>query len=153
MTKHLLSLMILLSRALAFAHGGMIGGGEVKFKALMTCDSKSIDPTYPGSPHLWIVKEVDWDGNYLPQATLRVVTLDDAFSPVRYYVTHERELTYLTGGQVRLDLWRYDEGSNENHKIGLFAWDGAANKGSLTPIQDDVEELQVYNCAFSGVPR
>ena len=54
----------------------MIGGGDVDFKSLMECDAVGIEPSHPGSPCVRVLKEVDYKGNFVKDATLRIVTLD-----------------------------------------------------------------------------
>lgn len=135
----------------AFATGGMIGGGDVNFKSLMVCDSKSTDPTFEASPYVWVVKEVDYNGNFISDATLRIVTLDKDLKPVRYYVTHSKELLANPDSKWKFELFRYDIGSSGNYKIGSFIWDELNNSGLITSVQNrnEVEEVQLSNCIFT----
>jgi len=148
MIKILFATLALFSGALAFARGGMIGGGDVDFKPLMTCDAQGIDPTFPGSSYLQVVKEVDYNGQFLPDATLRIVSLNDKLDPVSFYVSHESELLLSPDNSLSLVLWQYDVGSPDNKKIGAFTWDESSNTGSLSSTEqtNEVEELQLSNC-------
>lgn len=129
--------------------GGMIGGGEVRFKSLVTCDANSMDPTHESSPYAWVVKEVDYDGEFIKDATLRVVTLDRNLHPVRFYVTDATGLLQGPDMKWLLNIWRYEVGSQGNKNIGRLEWDDAANGGSLMSISgNEVEELQLSNCIF-----
>ena len=149
MKKVFLIISALLVANVTFASGGMIGGGDVDFKSLMVCDSNGIDPTHSGSHYVWVVKEVDYNGHFIADATLRVVTLDSALKPTRYYVTHSMDLLQNPGSsKLNLELWRYDLGSSGNKKIGSFTWDEKLNAGAITSVNDnsDVEELELSNC-------
>lgn len=125
--------------------GGMIGGGEVTFKTLMMCDAYGIDPTHEASPYVSVVKEVDYDGNFIKDATLRVVTLNNNLQPVLYYVAGETDLVQDPDLKWSLNILMYENGI----KIGQFVWDDNANEGSLKSlIGNEVEELQLSNCIF-----
>ncbi len=148
MRKCILALMGFLMGSSAMA-GGMIGGGEVTYKSLITCDAKSIDPTHESSPFVWVVKEVDYDGNFISDATLRVVTLDKNLEPVRFYVTDTTDLFQDPDLKWPVNIWRYEMGSSGNKKIGQFVWDESANSGSLkSSLDNEVEELQLSDCIF-----
>ncbi len=145
----ILSGIILTLAVSSFAHarGGMIGGGDVDFKPLMICDAAGIDPTHDSSRFVWVTKEVDYNGQFLPNTTLRVVTLDRRMNPVRYYVTHSEGFN-SNQNFLSLNIWQYDIGSNGNRRIGSFVWSKQKNIGYLKPIlSSDVEELQLTNCA------
>jgi len=148
MKKCSLSLFAIFVGFSAFA-GGMIGGGEVTFKSLMTCDANSIDPTHESSPYAWVVKEVDYLGEFIQDATLRVVTLDSNLNPISYYVTDATDLIQGADLKWLLNIWRYEVGSQENKKIGKFEWDETSNGGSLKSLSgNEVEELLLSNCIF-----
>jgi hypothetical protein len=146
--KLLFSILALCSGTLAFAGGGMIGGGEVEYKPLLVCDAVGIDPTFPSSKYVWVAKEVDFDGRFIPDSTLRVITFNAALEPVRYYVSHEVELLESPDRSRSLSLWRYDIGSQGNQEIGGFNWDETSQTGSLSASgwNSEVEELQLSNC-------
>ncbi|OFZ31122.1 MAG: hypothetical protein A2622_00525 [Bdellovibrionales bacterium RIFCSPHIGHO2_01_FULL_40_29] len=144
MKKHILVLVGFLMGSSAFASGGMIGGGEVTLKSLMTCSAQGIDPTHESSSFVVIAKEVDYEGNFVPDATLRVVTMDRNHKPMRFYVTHTAELA------SHLSIWRYAMGSQGNKKIGQFVWNETTNSGSLTSsFGYEVEELEIFDCILN----
>lgn len=147
----LVTLLALFSASLVFASGGMIGGGEVNFKSLVACDAQGIDPTHAASPYVWVVKEVNYDGTYLADAPLRVVTVNKNHEPIQFYVAHAKDLIKDSKGQFNLALWRYDLGSSGNYKTGLFVWDEKSNSGELSSVGDknEVEELQLSNCILT----
>ncbi len=127
--------------------GGMIGGGEVSFKALMICDAASMDPTFPTPPYVWVVKEADYNGKFISDSTLRVVTVDKKHNAVRYYGTHQTELFESPMG-FDLSIWRYDLLSDDNAQIGSFAWNAQSAKGNFVvrESQTEVEESVLTNC-------
>lgn len=148
MKTHIIVLIGFLTGSSAMA-GGMIGGGEVRCKSLITCDAKGIDPAQVSSPFVWVVKEVDYHGNFIPDATLRVVTLDKNLGPIRFYVTDTTELVQGPDLKWPLNIWRYEIGSQENENIGQFVWDEPTNGGLLkSSSSNEVEELQLSNCIF-----
>ncbi len=128
--------------------GGMIGGGEVTFKSLVICDASSIDPTHESSPYVWVVKEVDYNGNFIHDATLRVVTVDENLAPVQFYVTHAKDIVQDPSLNWLLSIWNYDIGSAGNQQIGEFEWNSVSNSGSLKSFDSYVEELLLSNCIF-----
>ncbi len=147
--KTKLVLIILLAQSLVMAKpGGMIGGGEVEFKSIMTCDAKSIDPTFAGSPYVSVAREVHYDGSFIKDANLRILTLDKNRKPVRYYVTHVRDFTYSPSHEISISIWQYDVGTPHNRKIGEFLWNSNSNNGRLVSSSQGnlVEELFLTNC-------
>ena len=151
MRRIILASLILFAGSESYGKGGMIGGGDVQFKSVMTCSAQSIDPTFPGSPKLSVAKEVDADGIFIPGATLRVVTLDAQQEPVNYYVTHDAEIVLAPDSGVELTIWQYDIGTTENKIIGKFTWNAASGTGALSPAAgaNDVEELIVSGCVVA----
>lgn len=149
MNKLFVLFLTFFSGALAFAGGGIIGGGDTNYKALLTCESSGIDPTYPSSPYVWIVKEIDFDGQFIPSSTLRIVTLDDKLNPNQFYVTHDTDLLFSQDNTLSLTMWRYDGGSEGNSEIGSFKWDATSGSGMTFSASAEVEELQLANCTLA----
>jgi hypothetical protein len=142
---------ILFCGSLAYAAGGMIGGGEVSYKALMTCDAGAIDSKHQRhATQVWVVREVGNDGNDIPDAHLRVVTFDKNSQPIRYFVTHDTTLALSPGGQVRLDIWRYALGSDGNRRLGYFTWNDQSKAGLFTIHEEQGTDVhQLTNCKFN----
>lgn len=132
--------------------GGMIGGGEVNFRTLLECDAESLDPTFPSAPYVWVVKDVDYYGQFIPDATLRVVTLDYSFNPVSYHISHLTDLVVSPGNILELQLWRFDVGSSGNYLVGAFYWNSEYQQGVLSTNYDGVlEELLLSNCTLDHI--
>jgi len=70
MKKHILVLMGFLAGSYVWA-GGMIGGGDVDLKSLMTCSAQGIDPTHKSASFVEVAKEVDFYGEFIPNSTFR----------------------------------------------------------------------------------
>jgi hypothetical protein len=135
----------------AAATGGMIGGGEVTYRALMTCSTEGIDPTFPASPSLIVAKETHYDGREIEDAPLRIVTLDENSHPNRFYVTEQTELLESPDGDVVIPLWRYPWGSDGNAQIGEFVWSSSQRSGALRSFEgNEVEELVIRDCVYSS---
>ena len=123
----------------AFASGGMIGGGDVNFRAILECEATGLDSTFSGPSYVWLTEEVDENGMRVANTNLRIVTLNSARRPISYYVTHQPNVRSLD--LVNISVWRYEMGSSGNERLGVFQWNNAQGKGVFT-----VEELQISNC-------
>ncbi len=133
---------------MAFASGGMIGGGDVVYRSRLECDGVAFDPTHSEVSKVWVVQESDADGNYIPDTTLRLVTLDAALNPIRFFVTHDLELFESPDGALDLTLWNYDLGSDGLERLGSFSWDERSQQGAITPVSsgDEIEAVTLSGC-------
>lgn len=133
----------------SWSSGGMIGGGEVSFRPLMSCSTESIDPTHPGSTTLIVAKEIHYDGRDIEDAPLRIVTMDRDRNPSRFYVTEQTALTRTPDGEISIPIWRYPAGSDGNAVVGEFVWSDSLGEGALKSLSyGEVEELVVLNCVL-----
>lgn len=140
----LIGIMIFTSIKL-FASGGVIGGGVINYKSLLSCSTESMDPTYPGPDGVEIAREVDWNGNFVPGSTLRVITMSQT-NPTRFYVTQSQELQPNSDRSIHLVIWQYSEGSNPNQIIGEFDWNAGSQQGRLHIDTIENLELVLRNC-------
>lgn len=137
----LLTLASLQSRA----SGGMIGGGEVNFKSVLSCDAQSIDPTFPEFTKVTVVKEVDHNNNFIENATLRVMTSDGADTPRHFFVTHATHLR-ASEGLIHLPIW-HDQGSGSSTMIGALQLNTQTRFGELRITEGDLRiETTLTNC-------
>ncbi len=137
--KTIVLVLALFWNASIFARGGMIGGGDVSFRAILECDASGIDPTFNEATYVWLAEEVNEDGERVENSNLRIVTMDKSRQPIHYYVTHESRL--YSHQQINIPIWRYDVGSAGNTQIGFFQWNRAQGTGVFS-----VEELRITNC-------
>jgi hypothetical protein len=132
---------LLVSSLQSHAIGGMIGGGDVQFKSVLTCATQGIDLTFPGETEVKIVKEVTYDGSFIPEAAFRVVTASPGST--HFYVTQDKELNQSADGVVYLTIINI-----EGTAIGHFLWNSKTQAGELL-INSDVEnkvELSLSSC-------
>ena len=122
----------------AFANGGMIGGGEVKYKSLMVCKITGIDPTHESSSQIKITKEVGYDGTFNNDATSRIIIFNENNEAERYFVTNELVLTPKSSINISI--------VKGSHIIGGLQWDSRSNSGSLW--SNNNVELQLDNCIY-----
>src|SRR3989344_4120120 len=147
MKKNILVLIGFLAGSCAWAVGGMIGGGDVDLKSIMTCSAQGMDPIHEGTSFVEVAKEVDYYGEVIPDSTLRVVTLNKNHKPISYYVTHVTELLQDSNLKWSFNLWQYDIGSQGHKKIGLFVWDESVQRGHLSVLsQNSTKDIMLYNC-------
>lgn len=130
----------------SFATGGVIGGGEVNFKSLLNCEARGIDPTFPAPTEVQVVKEVKYDGSFITDAPLRILTLGEPGVSRRFFVSLETQLTAASDGvTIQLPLFRYASGS-ENANIGHFLWNTKTQKGELKIYERPGLEVVLANC-------
>lgn len=133
------------------AIGGMIGGGDVRYRPLLKCESAGIDPTHESAPFVWVAQEINYDGSINFESPLRVITLDQNLDYLRFYVTHDTNLWQAPDSTRSLLLWRYAEGTLGNEEIGLFHWNERTNTGFLkVEFAGETEELKLSNCQLQS---
>jgi hypothetical protein len=79
-----------------------------------------------------------------------LISIIGPIARLRYYVTHETELSVSPDNSYSLTIWAYGIGSDANRVIGNFQWDGSSQTGSLSSNDvGDVEELDLSNCKMT----
>ncbi len=128
----------------SLAHaGGMVGGGELKYKPLMKCENE----VGVSIREIWVVKETNDQGKVLSDAELRIATIDENGKTLDWLVTHERELVVSPDGAINIPVWRYGQGSDNNQIIGAFGWDENSKSGSVYVAREGVDvSISLLNC-------
>lgn len=130
--------------------GGMVGGGELKYKPLMKCDNE----VGVSVREVWVVKETNSQGKVLDDAELRVATIDENRKAIDWFVTQERELFVSPDGAINIPIWRYGSGSGNNEIIGAFGWDENSKLGSVYVAREGVDlSISLVNCKMVGQKR
>ncbi len=152
--KILTALMILISLSaearLNLNNGGMIGGGEVSFKPILTCDLEADFPTFSDEVSLHIVYEVGFDGRRIQEANLTVITVDSLGKLVNALPSTSQDLIANPDGSfgLNLALTRYDDDRATTISTGTLLLDKYLMSGRLKSKLDYVQSADLTNCFF-----
>lgn len=148
--KFFMSLPIVSFLALSNAvAGGMIGGGEVGYKHLIQCSAQENNVGFSRVSKVQVVKETDFDGNVLEDSNLRIIVLDSRGSSLEFFVTHDKNIA--VGGPLRLSIWRHEQGSTGNFRMGALELDSELAQGRLLVRSAEVSmDLSLSGCRLAN---
>lgn len=128
--------------------GGMIGGGEVSFKSLVSCDLDVHFPTFSQEVALHVVYEVDYDGRRVPNADLIVITTDGADKFINAYPSNTREMLQSPDGSfgLTLEMKSYEYDRLTIVPLGTLKLDRHLMAGSLNLVVDYGQSGSLFNC-------
>ena len=129
--------------------GGMTSAGDVKFIAVVACDAKGIDPTFPSSvTKVEVSKEATWEGTpYLGDDSLTVILRDKKGKVVAYLMPDDTKLDIVNSLSFGIKLRPYRPGSPDNDVVGSIAVE--KETGSLLydhRAMNRYFELKLTNC-------
>ena len=145
--------MVLMTSAFSLtaqAEGGAIGGGDVQFKAVVTCDAEGIDSTFPTEVQkLMVAAEVDFDGAVIENVPLTVVLKNQLDEVVNYLQTTTRPNEY-NAASTTIYQWKEVMPGEQNQELGelqILGSEGALKAHSSASVFD---ELSLSNCIFAA---
>ena len=151
------SFIIFISASVAVASGGgMIGGGDEKFKVVHTCAAESMDPTFVSKvASVSLVKEVDYDGNIVPDSKITLLMIDKDQTVLQHLVTHQSEMFVSPDNTGSLNVWKYAEGTENNLYLATFLVQFDTQTGHLVSFADahELEELSLSQCQWVSTPE
>lgn len=129
-------------------HGGLVGGGDVKVKQIVKCRVENGDHE---SSTLEIVKEIDWDGNFIENSSFVIILRNVSCRGVHRFGSEEHLISALSNFEIynsrRHAVGNIELTENDNDDSSIFT----GNLSLKDKDKDSENDFELTNCHWHNL--